>query len=653
MNKHIFIVAAVTCLMHLGAPARESLTISQLLEKYAETQNKLQSSFAIKTETTSKWHLVSPRVTAKGTLHEFCDLRWDGNRTSTRTRLWGKLSSWSDIIPKDNPKCNIGLWDGESIFNYMRENEDSPGLVIIDRRGPAPDKPKQYGTVERIGGPLTGFFAGDLDRVDSILRRANSISLRTATQSVGRSQCYVIDAVANGGEYTLWIDPRHGYNIARAVVKKGQGAPAGNQSLGKDEHILCSLDNTRFEKIGDLWVPMEADIESSNKRFNGTYNTSQHVRRAEVLLDPDHEKLGSFVPDDIPDGAIATIIAPSGKYIPIKYTWQDGRLIPNTDEAVISEIDKMTDKIIAEGGLPGMVPLKTEASTAPDDVLYLLDRYAAAQYELRSFIAEAVTTLEYEHASGRARRPEIETSEFRTDGSRARWRGCTRTGPITQDKARCQSSLWDGKSLIEYKQRSGSDTATVFVDPGESSSKRTVAQYYRGAPLLGVCPGDYDRVDSILRQAHEIYLAKKTEQIADSPCQLIRAATKRGDYAIWIDPKHGYNIAKIEIQRAKGDLIRHNERVRISMFFSMKNVRFEKIYGLWVPMEADMETTENLGAIVKSHHKRTRMILNPDHQVLKSFVPDDIPDGTKVSISGVTTPGYRWQDGRAVAQTSK
>ena len=68
-------------------------------------------------------------------------------------------------------------------------------------------------------------------------------------------------------------------------------------------------------------------------------------------------------------------------------------------------------------------------------------------------------------------------------------------------------------------------------------------------------------------------------------------------------------------------------------------------------MEADMKQNKNNRTrTIKWHHKRTQMTLSPDHEALGPFVPDDIPEGTKVLSPGVYGTRYKWQNGRAVAE---
>ena len=247
-----------------------------------------------------------------------------------------------------------------------------------------------------------------------------------------------------------------------------------------------------------------------------------------------------------------------------------------------------------------------------------------------------------------------ELCEFRTDGDRVNHRGSVWDKLLSKDKALYKFFLWDGESFIQYRHGSQLTGSAVFIKKNDDGKKRMIATEYKGAPLMGICGGDYDRIDSILRKADNISLRQKTEQVGNSQCYVIDAVTKRGKYRIWIDLEHGYNIAKIELKKRKGDLIGSSERVKIGMLFLLKNVRFEKIDEVWVPVEADMQQyQDDRISIIKWHHKRTKMTLNPDHNTLGSFVPDDIPDRTQVSVLGEFGKKYTWQNGKAVADVDK
>ena len=56
-------------------------------------------------------------------------------------------------------------------------------------------------------------------RVDVVLRAAREMSLRAETEKANGADCYVIDAETNRGRYTVWIDPEHGFSIAKRRIE--------------------------------------------------------------------------------------------------------------------------------------------------------------------------------------------------------------------------------------------------------------------------------------------------------------------------------------------------------------------------------------------------------------------------------------------------
>lgn len=650
------IVVSLICLIPLQALAIQQPTVSELLDKYAQTQDKLYQSFIIRFEVSIKSSSSMPgEAGIVRRMKQTEEYRFDAEtkRFSMRTSMWGNVVSAYQNVREDNPEYQSYLWDGKRLVQYAR-NPASPvsklGKVHLDQSR-KPNDPRNERLYTNAGAAgLRGYVMGGTERIDSILRKADDIYVRNEMEPAGkaRSPCYVIDAMTEIGKFTIWIDPEHGYNIARCKqqIDGNRGDIVYGRPHHRDDTISLSLENVRFEKINGFWIPIEVD--SKYHRIMGKdYSKSEtHLKRTEVKLDVDHDALGSFVPDDIKNGARVFVIGVKG----IMYTWQDGELIPNIDEAVIDEIDKMADEILAEGGVPTGLKAGKKATDISPTVSDLLDKYAATQNKLQSLIAKAETKIEHIRM-GLSNRSEKENCEFRTDGNRVNHRSTFWDGLLTtKDKPGYKSFLWDGKSFIEYRRAEELKSSRVFVKKHDLSKKRMVATEYKGAPLMGICGGDYERIDSVLGKADTISLQDKPDKIGESECYVIDVATKRGKYTVWIDPEHGYNIAKIEVQRKKGDLVRDRGRAKIDMSFSLKNVRFEQIDAVWVPMEADMQQTEDSGAkITKWHHKRTEMILNPDHDVLGSFVADDISDGTKVKVLGDPRI-YVWQNGKPVTE---
>ncbi len=281
-------------------------TALELLDKYAETQDRLQS-FRLKSKDmiNSSWSFQGGQNRLQ---YRETDFRFDGDRTSFRDNIWGDIGRRS--FTRNEAKYYSTLWNRKSFIRHSRRSDLSTvGKVVFHndkKRGEKLGKETVSRTYQ--GHSLMGYFYGDDERVDSILRQAASISVRRENEKVNGIDCFVIDATTlERGRYTLWIDPEHGYNIAKAELRrdgkhqhKFYGRP-----MREDEKILASLENVRFKKIDNVWVPKEAD-DSVNRTWDKDqdfYRYKVHHERVEFVLNPDHEALNSFASDDIPNGA--------------------------------------------------------------------------------------------------------------------------------------------------------------------------------------------------------------------------------------------------------------------------------------------------------------------------------------------------------------
>jgi hypothetical protein len=224
------------------------------------------------------------------------------------------------------------LWDGRVFFrhNYPCRTNERFGSVFIDEYRGRLQEAQQL--VDHAYSLLGGYFYCDYERIDGILRRIETISVRDKMERIGESYCYVIDANGRQGAYTIWMDPEHGYNVAQAVTQKARGNLSRGQPLVGLQAAYCSLTNVRFNQIDGLWVPVEADRVYSQTMPNGTsFTESSHVKRTEVVLNPDHDALGSFVPSDIRSGATVEI-----RDLGSDYTWQKGNVVDENGRVVFS-----------------------------------------------------------------------------------------------------------------------------------------------------------------------------------------------------------------------------------------------------------------------------------------------------------------------------
>lgn len=641
--------------------AHANLTnVSELMDKFAETQDKAKTSFISKAIETKNATYNYPAMGLKAndvktnTIEEF---RTDGNKLKVIHRKWGWISSVRPDRHEDNKSHISWLWDGDKFYQYVKTlkgeeaPEGYPGKLFLDQREDK-DRVKREASVTKIARtyPFSGYFHNRFEeRIDKLINADNS-SIDRDMEMIENSACYVITVEPeNGVRLKIWIDPQHGYNIAKYEYRAGEGYYRSPAPRWKKEDRECDSGKVlRFEKINDLWVPVEMEMEDevTHPSLNQYQHRKIHYTVTEFMVDPDHDALGSFLPDDIRNGAKVMLTGVEG----ITYAWQDGKLIPKIDENVMKQIDGEIEKIRDEKRNP-----KSETNQIPPadmNVSELLDKYRTTQNHLQSFIARGENSLEettdHDNELNSTSREETSSSEFRYDGDRVNHRIYSWNKVTSKEQARYQSFLWNGELFITYQKGSGIIESRISITKHDTNKDSMIASEYKGAGLMGICGGDWDPIDSILKKADTLTLRDKMELIGDSECYAIDAKTKRGAYVVWLDPAHGYNIAQIEVKRDKGDWIYFNKPLEKTMTFSLKNVHFAKIDEVWVPMEADMEQIEDDGrTITKYHHKRTEMLLNPDHEALQSFVPDDIPDGTKVELIG-SYDSYIWQKGQPV-----
>ena len=316
----------------------------ELLDKYAETQGKIRSSFISKHETTVKFEgydLDRPAL-KKGIFykkHMELELRSDGNRYYSFYKSWGDRPGSSPIAKEHSGDMQV-LWDGESRYQYLY-NPVMPAKSPV-KKGRLYLTPKARLTIppSRIcdsadGGPLRGFFYGSNERIDSDIRQSKTISLQPETEEINGSQCYVINARTKRCIYKIWIDPEHDYHIAKAIVNRNwwsASRPEKRRKKPTDGTCRIVLKNVRFKKIGDVWLPAECDHTLNTNPVGAAYLRSRyHHKITEYVVNPDHDTLGSFETDFIRDGAFVHIIGVEG----ITYTWRDGKVVDDKGKVVM------------------------------------------------------------------------------------------------------------------------------------------------------------------------------------------------------------------------------------------------------------------------------------------------------------------------------
>ncbi len=294
----------------------------------------------------------------------------------------------------------------------------------------------------------------------------------------------------------------------------------------------------------------------------------------------------------------------------------------------------------------------------------LLDKYAENQDKLNSFIAktESVSKRFSKDTSDKQAKMRRTMTEFRYEKSGGdlkvyywfRYDENQGDNGTWLPADRCQSVLWDGKFYYEYSKSSFLDSSDVHVLSDQDEIKRAIAIGYAGAgPILGILYGNIDRSDSILRQSDSISVRNELEQIGSVDCYVIDARSKHGTYIVWLDPEHGYGIAKAIVHQGPEDLLHgrpissySNADSYEGQSFFMENVKFKNIEGVWIPIEADYHTIirEKEGTRTgQDHYRITQIDVNPNHAELRSFILD-VQASTSIGIVGAPGIEHKWKE---------
>lgn len=304
----------------------------EVSDKFAEKREKV-ISFIVNTKQEHKFKtkskLKGPVYNNRGTKYFKCEYRCDATRGKESFYVWGNVSIYHPDVSEERAHYSSNLWDAENVYRYSRGDPASLGSLSL-RRGKDPGGvPKGEAQITRssnIIGEMMGYHWGDDGkRVDKILAQARNLKLRQ--EKLRGINCYVIDAVVRGkGKYTVWIDPIHDYHIAKIHVQRKLHDKAAMKRVKKNDYTNEIYEISRFQQIENSWFPEEYKVKRTTYHAEtGTLSKSERVISfTSIILNPDHDALRSFMPDDIPNGAVVKIVAfpPS-----LRFVWQDGKLV--------------------------------------------------------------------------------------------------------------------------------------------------------------------------------------------------------------------------------------------------------------------------------------------------------------------------------------
>jgi len=325
-------------------------TVKELLNKYAETADKAFSSFVCKSKSVSttneKFVGKFAYRSGKKTIHFQQEVRFDGIRVKRIDQHWGEMfkSKGFEYVPESKKGCYVDLFDGKKRYEHNR-GPVSAGYVIIGNETPFGNRFGKYTAPSVPGATCLGYLKGDYKRFDQILKEAGSenVSVQEKMEEINGTAHYVIDADTENGKYRIWLNPEKGYNFTKAILRKNEGDAFNYGPLPSGNKLLFLMENKEFRKIDGVWVPVKASMKYNYKLPDGGYSNEEiDYEVTSISINPDHDTLGSFLTDDIRDGAKALLKeAPGAKGA--KYVWQGGTVVDADGKKV--DLEKISEEM--------------------------------------------------------------------------------------------------------------------------------------------------------------------------------------------------------------------------------------------------------------------------------------------------------------------
>jgi len=346
MNKRkCFLPVSILCMLSVSVPivAAGSPDAGEVLRRFTEARKNLNSYIV-------KGHLKGtfsyPAFKGIGTCYYNCEWRFDGNRVKNITRIWGDINIGDRNIKKENADYWMDLWDGQTKYNFAKSDNHNKGkgTLRISDKGTPGDYRKRAAELFKGSsvGMVMGYHYGDKVPIGELfLGSSVKLQLRDRRSNLRGVDCYVIQVDVPGkGNYTVWIDPVHDYHIARIRVQRGPGDRMGSESrpLILQERAIRkdSYEVLEFEKKGGAWFPKICKIKRYGASPGYKSISERDLTFSMITLDPDHDALGSFLLNDIPNGCDVRLrsLPPS-----MKFVWQDGKVVDKDGREV--DADKL------------------------------------------------------------------------------------------------------------------------------------------------------------------------------------------------------------------------------------------------------------------------------------------------------------------------
>ncbi|MBA7678783.1 hypothetical protein ES703_87061 [subsurface metagenome] len=219
---------------------------------------------------------------------------------------------------------------------------------------------------------------------------SETLRLRPEMEQVDGFACYVLEGDTPYDHHIVWIDPQNGYlhrKIIREGFHKNSNLPPEASKIVKSGSEVTDVKIEFFEGIPAV---TEAKRHFFDERTDGsTLDAIFHEKMSNVVWNPDFESMGAFKMDKVPDGTRVIYKVNDLHKTGVKFHWQGGKIVPNVDEEIIEQIDRITEELMAEGQVPAGLEAAKKTEADPNKAFATMDELPDTAEAREKVIAES------------------------------------------------------------------------------------------------------------------------------------------------------------------------------------------------------------------------------------------------------------------------
>ncbi len=227
------------------------------------------------------------------------------------------------------------IWDGLTYLErYHNLAAGDPGYIAgTGKLAPVPPiRQKQW------AAPWAdGIVRGDYRTAAQVIADSGNATLAPEMEKIDGFDTYLVESRNEHGHYKLWVDPNNGFLARKIVVARDKGDIHWGKPL-VDETFHMQISGVEIKRIAGRCVVTRSTIRETGWRDGSIVQDYTYtVARDQIRWNPDFAKMGAFVMDGVPEGAVIS----HWDFPGIRYVWADGRPVVDADLPVVEQIDNV------------------------------------------------------------------------------------------------------------------------------------------------------------------------------------------------------------------------------------------------------------------------------------------------------------------------